>query len=119
VNVVSETEFDNHKPRFVTEKMWKPILGLRPFLIHGQTQTYQWLRNHGFKTFNHIWQHIDVEGSPDVHGSTVEVLKWLSQKSSQQLMSIFEQILPDLRHNQNRYYQFAQEQKYKMSHLWS
>lgn len=75
LNVVSETEFESWKPRFVTEKMWKPVIGLRPFLIHGQTKTYQWLRSHGFKTFNHFWSHIDVEGNSDVHQTTIAVLE--------------------------------------------
>lgn len=118
LNVVSETEFESWKPRFVTEKMWKPIIGLRPFLIHGQTKTYPWLRKHGFRTFNHYWPHIDVEGQEDVHQTTLAVLEWLSAKTSQDLMSMYDQMLPELKYNKHRYYEFAKEQCYKMHHLF-
>lgn len=118
LNVVSETEYDADRPRFVTEKMWKPIIGLRPFLIHGQTKTYAWLRQQGFKTFNHYWPHIDVEGNNDVHESTLTVLKWLSSKTAEQLAYLYNMMLPDLQHNKNRYAEFAQEQQHKMHHLF-
>ena len=118
LNVVSETEFDSWKPRFITEKMWKPIIGLRPFLIHGQTSIYQWLRNNGFKTFNHHWSHIDVETNPDVHATTVEVLKYLAAKTNVELMDLYIAMLPDIKFNQARYYEFAKEQEYKMKHLF-
>ena len=118
LNVVSETEFESWKPRFITEKMWKPIIGLRPFLIHGQTSIYSWLRNHGFRTFNHYWSHIDVETNPDVHATTVEVLKYLSAKSADELMELYTTMLPDIKHNRDRYYEFAKEQRYKMENLF-
>ena len=119
LNVVSETEFESWKPRFVTEKMWKPIIGMRPFLIHGQTKTYPWLRNNGFRTFNQYWSHIDVETQDDVHQTTVAVLEWLSAKPTQELHELYNQMLPDLQHNRNRYYEFAKEQWHKINHVFS
>ena len=98
--------------------MWKPIIGLRPFLIHGQTSIYQWLRNNGFKTFNHHWTHIDVENDTDVHATTVEVLRYLSAKSNAELMELYTAMLPDILFNRVRYYEFAKEQKYKTKHLF-
>jgi hypothetical protein len=118
LNVVSETEFDPTHPRFITEKMWKPIIGLRPFLIHGQTSIYGWLRNHGFRTFNQYWSHVDVEGNADVHATTIEVLKYLSNKSADELMELYQSMLPDIRYNKTRYYEFANEQYYKMQNLF-
>ena len=118
LNVVSETEFDSWKPRFITEKLWKPMIGLRPFLIHGQTNIYPWLRNHGFRTFNHYWSHIDVETNTDVHATTVEVLKYVSAKSADELMELYTTMLPDIQHNQDRYYEFAKEQRHKMENLF-
>ena len=103
---------------FVIEKMWKPIIGLRPFLIHGQTKTYSWLRQHGFRTFNHYWPHIDVEGNPDVHETTVAVLEWISSKTPEQRAYLYSLMLPDLQYNKKRYSQFAQEQYHKMHHLF-
>lgn len=118
LNVVSETEFESWKPRFVTEKMWKPIIGLRPFLIHGQTETYAWLRNQGFKTFNQHWPHIAVETDPDTHTTTVQVLKYVSAMTADQLGQLYSEMLSDIQHNRQRYWEFSQEQQYKMEHLF-
>lgn len=118
LNVVSETEFESTKPRFVTEKMWKPMIGLRPFLIHGQINTYTWLRNKGFRTFNQFWSHIPVETDPDVHATTVQVLTYVSAQSSQQLHDMYTMMWPDIKHNQDRYREFAQQQRYKMEHVF-
>jgi hypothetical protein len=118
LNVVSETEFESFKPRFVTEKMWKPIIGLRPFLIHGQTETYAWLRKQGFKTFNHYWSHVAVETDPDVHATTLRVLEYVSAMTADQLHQMYTHMLPDIQHNRQRYWEFAKEQQYKMAHLF-
>jgi len=118
LNVVSETEFERDQPRFVTEKMWKPIIGLRPFVIHGQTKTYQWLRQQGFRTFNHHWSHIDVEHNSDVHQTTVDVLQWVCALTPQQRLDLYHAMLPDLKHNAARYQEFAQEQWVKMHNLF-
>ena len=58
LTVVSETEFLPWDNTYVSEKTWKPIIGLRPFLINGQSKIYKWLRDRGFKTFNHYFNGI-------------------------------------------------------------
>lgn len=118
LNVVSETEFESDKPRFITEKMWKPIIGLRPFIIHGQTDSYKWLRNNGFYTFNHYWPEIDIENNPDVHATTIQVLAHLSKKTTSELMMLYNTMLPELKHNRIRFFEFAKEQQYKMNNLF-
>lgn len=118
LNIISETEFDEWRPRFVTEKTWKPIIGLRPYLVHGQREVYNYLKKNGFKIFNQYWNHIDVEGSPDQHGNVVKVIEFLAAKSAQELNDIYNDMLPDLLYNKQRYYEFATEQKHFMNHLF-
>ena len=118
LNIVSETEFDNWQPRFVTEKTWKPIIGLRPFVIHGQNAIYSWLRKNGFKTFNHYWPHLSVEDNEDQHGSVLSVIHFLAEMPRSQIQAMYEDMLPDLIYNKNRYKEFAIEQKHKMYHLF-
>lgn len=64
INVVSETTV--HTDVFISEKTWKPIIGLRPFLILGDNNIYPQLKELGFDTFDDIfgtwwqdnnWQH--------------------------------------------------------------
>jgi hypothetical protein len=118
LNVASETEFNQWHPRFVTEKTWKPIIGLRPFVIHGQSSVYSWLQNNGFQTFNHYWSHIPCDTGDDQHGNVLDVIDFLCKKSKEELVCMYADMLPVLEYNRSRFFEFAQEQKYKMNHLF-
>jgi len=118
LNIVSETEFNNWHPRFVTEKTWKPIVGMRPFIIHGQARIYPWLRSQGFRTFNHYWPHVDVETSEDQHGIVMSVLHWLCDMPVQDLEDMYQDMLSDLRYNRDRFLEFSREQYHKMHNLF-
>lgn len=48
LNVVTETVFDIEKNNFVSEKIYKPIIGERPFLVYAPDGASNWLRCHGF-----------------------------------------------------------------------
>jgi len=118
LNIVSETEFNDWDPTFVTEKTWKPVIGLRPFIIHGQRKVYSWLQNNGFKTFNRYWSHVPCETGHDQHGNVVNVIDFLCRKSKDELMSMYQEMLPDLIYNRNRFYEYANEQQYKINHIF-
>lgn len=118
LNIVSETEFNEWHPRFITEKTWKPIIGLRPFVIHGQRSIYSWLRSHGFRTFNQYWPHIPVETSGDQHGTVLAVVDYLCNKTPEELKAMYQSMLPDLVYNKNRYSEFAAEQQLKIGNLF-
>lgn len=120
LNIVSETEFMPWDNMFISEKTWKPILGLRPFVINGQTKIYQYLRQQGFRTFNHHWPHIDIEGADEnhVHTSIVAVIKYIRDLSLEQRQNLYQLMLPDLIHNRTRFFQFVEEQKYKINNLF-
>jgi hypothetical protein len=118
IHVISETEFNNWHPRFVTEKTWKPIVGMRPFIIHGQTSIYPWLRSQGFRTFNHYWPHVDVETSEDQHGTVMSVLHWLCDMPVRDLDDMYQDMLSDLRYNRDRFLEFSREQYHKMHNLF-
>jgi len=52
-NFVVETHFDNDTI-FLTEKTFKPILNLQPFIIIGNPGSLQLLKNLGYKTFETV-----------------------------------------------------------------
>ena len=108
LTVVGETEFLPWDPTFVSEKTWKPILGLRPFVINGQSKAYRWLRDRGFRTFNHVWP-VDIDSATelDTHDKIAEVIKWLG---NQDLTQLYQQLLPDLIYNRKRFDEFSNEQ---------
>jgi len=116
LNIASETVWQPWDPVFVTEKTWKPIIGMRPFVINGQTTVYEWLRRRGFCTFNHLWP-VDVEDirEDQVQTAIVELVKYLS---TQDLADLYRQLLPDLQHNRDRFFEFAREQKQHVTRLF-
>lgn len=120
LNVVGETEFLPWDNLLVSEKTWKPIIGLRPFVINGQTSMYAWLRKQGFRTFNHYWSHIEVENiiETKVTDSIVEVIEFLAKKSKTDLLDMWKHMLPDLLYNQQRFWEFSNEQKHRINHLF-
>lgn len=117
LNVVGETEFLPWDNMFVSEKTFKPILGLRPFVINGQQKIYEYLRSQGFKTFNDRWPHIDIENG-HVHTTILELIQYLHSLGPDKLNNMYQQMLPDLQHNKTRFFQYVQEQKHKIDHLF-
>lgn len=51
INVVTETVF-YHKKLHLTEKVFKPIVARRPFMLVGAPGNLAYLRSYGFKTFS-------------------------------------------------------------------
>lgn len=112
LNIVGETAFNPWEPIFVTEKTWKPIIGLRPFLINGNTKTYKWLRDNGFKTFNHYFD-VQIENLPEyeTHNSIIKVIESLINLDPTQILQIYNDMLPDLQYNKERFFEFSKEQQ--------
>ena len=107
LNIVGESEYDNACHTFVSEKTWKPIIGLRPFIINGQTKIYKWLRARGFRTFNQHWNHIPVEAADNVQDNCAAVAEFISNKDEKELKEIYNKMLPDLLHNRDLFYKFS------------
>lgn len=121
LNIVSETVFDEWEPLLVTEKMWKPMIGLRPFLVHGNPKTYAWLRNRGFRTFNQYWPHIAVEEVYDgfgPHDAVTQTIKFLADFGTEGLIQMYRDMAADLTYNKARFYEFSQEQTYRMENIF-
>jgi hypothetical protein len=121
LNIVSETINLPWDPLFVTEKTFKPILGLRPFVINGQPKVYKWLRDNGFRTFNHYWPHVNIEdvNELEVPNSIVKVIKYLQGFDSSQLNSMYQHMLPDLQHNREHFATFSSSQKHRINNLFA
>lgn len=109
--IIGATEFNHWDDIFVSETQFKPMLGLRPFLINGNTRTYQWLEQNGFKHFNKYWPTINFEDPDQVHNSLCQAIVQLSQMSENQIKELYNNMMPDLLHNKNRFYEYAKEQK--------
>jgi hypothetical protein len=113
----ASTVFNRRDELFNQQDVFKPLLGLRPYVINGSQKTYSWLRYNGFKTFNQYWNHIDIEYG-NVHDTIIELLVFLSKKSNVELLQMYNDMLPDLKYNKERFYEFANEQKDKIENLF-
>lgn len=51
VNIVTETFYDINRTGFVSEKIYKPVVGCRPFLVYDPDGGTQWLRDRGFESY--------------------------------------------------------------------
>ena len=51
VNIVTETVYDINRTGFVSEKIYKPVVGCRPFLVYDPDGGTQWLRDRGFESY--------------------------------------------------------------------
>lgn len=116
LNIVGETEYNNWDPLFVTEKTWKPIIGLRPFIINGQPKIYKWLRHHGFRTFNHYFC-AGLEDEETMHSAIIQTLLELKQKPADEIVQLYNRMLPDLLHNRGRFFEFAHKEKQRINNI--
>ena len=121
LNVVSETEIKPTEDLFVSEKTWKPILGLRPFIINGDSRIYRYLEEKGFDVFGDIFPVEEIKKSSGIDETTniiVEVIKDLSGKPDGYLKKLWVDLYPRLCYNRSRFYEFAREQKSKIQNLF-
>lgn len=65
-SLVTETEISDHSI-FLTEKTYKPILNLHPFMIWGSPFSLAYLRSIGYKTFPNMFdESYDLEKNPKI-----------------------------------------------------
>ncbi len=100
VNVLTETLFEN-ETIFLSEKIFKPIMGCQPFIVFGNPGTLQELQNIGFRTFNEFW---DESYDTELNFSKrlekiITILKDLANKSDEELLEMTKKMLPILQHN--------------------
>ena len=116
--IIGATEFNVWDDIFVSETQFKPIIGLRPFLINGNIRTYQWLEDNGFKTFNRYFDGIDFTDEHQVHESLCQAIQYLTTLSKNDILELYNQMLPDLMYNRDRFFEFANEQEYLINHVF-
>lgn len=113
INVVTETTV--HTDVFISEKTWKPIIGLRPFLILGDNKIYSHLKDLGFDTFDDVfglWHE-----NPNWENRAKSITAILDQFLHVNINETYNQILPRLIKNKNRFLAYMQENRHKIENL--
>lgn len=97
--IVSETEPTD--PWQISEKTWKPIIGMRPYLINGNSNIINILKDLGFYTPGDLFNdRVLDEGKIQ---PLIEQLKILSNKNSSELYNLWIQQQEMLIHNKNKF----------------
>jgi hypothetical protein len=113
LNVVTETVFEVSQCHFVSEKIFKPMLGHRPFLVYATDGAMAWLNQHGFQDYTQSFGDItDLDLSqPENMVPFLEIL-------ATQPRSYFPHKIIDLQdkiaYNYHRFREFVQEQQIKI-----
>lgn len=102
----------NTQKIFITEKIFKPIIARRPFIVAANANYLRGLKELGFKTFGHWWD--ESYDSIDLNlKESLEVIKrnliFINSKSETQLLGIYEDMKPILEHNYKRMIEFMYE----------
>ena len=105
VHVVTETVFYPQKLH-LTEKIFRPIVMCRPFVLAGAPGNLAYLRQYGFRTFSRWWdESYDDEPDPELRlEKIVGIIKDLCALSPGQLQSLYRDMLPVIEHNQQHFY---------------
>jgi len=120
LNVISESSYSSRL--FISEKTYKPILGMRPFILNGNPNILQYLQEHGFYTFEEYWKNVNFReciSMEDTASCIATVLREVCSKSPMEIGLMYNEMLPKLKHNRERFFQHAREQEHKLNHLFN
>ena len=113
LNVVTETVYDINSTNFVSEKIYKPILGLRPFLVYDTDSAYRWLTDREFESYVD-----DFKDITDLDLKNPENLAPFLVTLSSQQPSYWKKKLVDLNqkivYNKQNFYKYVDRQKFKV-----
>lgn len=115
LNIISETQYDWNNPYeiFLSEKTWKPIYGMRPFLHFTNVYANDFLKSQGFELF---WE--DFGCKYDNTASWSFQIEQISQAvenlKNENLNSLYKKLLPKIKHNRINLNKFIQRQKDKI-----
>jgi hypothetical protein len=107
-SLVSETSNMDHAP-YISEKTYKPIVGMRPFVVNGNSAVYPWLRSAGIDCFEDLFpvQKL-IDSCADRQYLIAQRIKILS---SANLDKLYQTLLPRLQSNRTCFFEYALNQK--------
>jgi len=102
-NIVVETHIDieNQSGVFITEKTWKPIAHLQPFIIMGCAGSLKHLTQMGYKTFGTYIDESYDQCTDHIKRTyqVIDLVKWIGSRTQQQLWDLNRQLQPIVEHN--------------------
>jgi hypothetical protein len=114
INVVSETQYEFSENVFLSEKIFKPMIGLRPFIVNGSPGIYRLLKKSGFDCFDDLFP-VEILGNEN-HNTTWKfnnhrcIIETLINFKNKNLIELYNQIKPRLLYNRELFYEYARNQ---------
>lgn len=112
LNIVTETVFDITQNNFVTEKIYKPILGMRPFLVYALGAD-RWLIDRGFRTYSQDFGDITDLDLTDPY-VIPDFLSILIKQGPDYWRQKYIDLLPKIQYNKQRFLEYVQELNHKI-----
>ena len=110
LNVVTETFYDINLSGFVSEKIYKPIVGCRPFLVYDPDGGTRWLHDRGFEPYTQDFKDISSLDLVEPH-NLPEFLKVLCEQTPAYWQKKFVDLQEKILHNKNRFITYVKEQQ--------
>jgi hypothetical protein len=108
-NVVTETQFDIKQTCFVSEKIYKPIIGCRPFLVYAIGADC-WLTKRGFESYTKDFQDISDLDLSDPH-NIPNFLFTLCQQDFQYWQAKYLALKDKIMYNKTHFTEYVKQQK--------
>jgi hypothetical protein len=105
LHIVTETVFYSSKIH-LTEKIFRPIVFKRPFVLAGAAGNLKYLKKYGFKTFDRWWdESYDDEIDNELRLNMItKIVQKLSTYTIDDLKDMYNEMLPILNYNYNHFY---------------
>jgi hypothetical protein len=110
LNVVTETVWDITQTSFVSEKIHKPIVGCRPFLVYDPDGAVHWLSDQGFETYVDDFTDItDLDLS--IPNNLPKFLQTLCAQPKIYWQKKFVDLQDKILYNKNQFDQYVEQQR--------
>ena len=109
VDIVCESYYSGNT-FYPTEKTWRPIMLLTPFIVQGPQWFLHRLHDLGFKTFDRWWDEGYAEDSADHQPlEIIKIIDNIKTKSISELNTMYEEMKPILQHNRQRFLELSEQ----------
>lgn len=113
LNVVTESCFRVTANWFVSEKIFKPIIGLKPFVVLADDGAVTWLTQHGFQHYCNDFEDItDVDVSDPYN--VIVMLQAVNAAGPKYWRKKYIELQPKMLYNQNQFWILVQQQRDKI-----
>lgn len=112
LNIVTETIWDCEPSNFFSEKTFKPVMGLRPFLIYAPNGAIECVKSRGLEPYINDFRDITDADLTQPHNVPVLIAELCKQDASYWKMK-FVELREKLLYNQQQFKNYVQQQSQK------